>query len=92
MILFGVAAFIVLQTAIGLYVARKVGGSSNFIVAGRGLILPLAAATLMAQAVDTNATLGNTDLTAQFGFWAGASLPIGLALCLLLTGCSSLGR
>ena len=44
MILFGVAAFIVLQTAIGLYVARKVGGSSNFIVAGRGLILPLAAA------------------------------------------------
>ena len=87
MILFGVAAFIVLQTAIGLYVARKVGGSSsNFIVAGRGLVLPLAAATLMAQAVDTNATLGNTDLTAQFGFWAGASLPIGLALCLLLTG------
>jgi solute:Na+ symporter, SSS family len=30
--------------------------------------------------------LGNTDLTAQFGFWSGASLPIGLALCLLLTG------
>ena len=87
MILIGVAIFIVLQTAIGLYVARKVGGSStNFIVAGRGLILPLAAATLMAQAVDTNATLGNTDLTAQFGFWSGASLPIGLALCLLLTG------
>lgn len=87
MILIGVAAFIVLQTAIGLYVARKVGGSStNFIVAGRGLILPLAAATLMAQAVDTNATLGNTDLTAEFGFWAGASLPIGLALCLLITG------
>ncbi len=39
----------------------------------------------MAQSVDSNATLGNTDLAAEFGFWAGASLPIGLALCLFLT-------
>lgn len=82
-----VAVFIVLQLAVGLYVSKKVGGdSTNYIVAGRGLILPLAAATLMAQAVDSNATLGNTDLSAEFGFWAGASLPIGLALCLFLTG------
>lgn len=87
MILLGVAAFVILQTAVGLYVARRIAGSSkNFIVAGRGLILPLAACTLMAQAVDTNATLGNTDLTSQFGFWAGASLPIGLAICLVVTG------
>jgi hypothetical protein len=40
----------------------------------------------MGQAVDTNATLGNTDLAAAGGFWAGASLPIGLAICLGLTG------
>lgn len=58
MILIGVAAFIILMMAIGLWVARKIqGDSANYIVAGRGLILPLAAATLMAQAVDTNATL-----------------------------------
>ena len=61
------------------------GDSENYLVAGRGLVLPLAAATLMAQSVDSNATLGNTDLAAEFGFWAGASLPIGLALCLFLT-------
>ncbi|MBA3472658.1 MAG: sodium:solute symporter family protein [Rubrobacter sp.] len=86
-ILLVVGAFIVLQLTLGLYIARKVqGDSTNYIVAGRGLILPLAAATLMAQAVDSNATLGNTDLSAQFGFWAGASLPVGLALCLFLTG------
>ncbi len=24
-----------------------------------------------------NATLGNTDLAAEFGFWAGACLPLG---------------
>ena len=40
----------------------------------------------MGSAVDTNATLGNTDLAAEFGFWAGACLPLGLALCLFLTG------
>lgn len=87
MILLGVSTITLLIIALGLWAARKVkGDSENFIVAGRGLILPLAAATLMAQAADTNATLGNTDLASEFGFWAGASLPIGLALCLFLTG------
>jgi Na+/proline symporter len=86
-IVYGLAATIALMMAIGLYVAKKVQGDSiNYIVAGRGLILPLAAATLMAQSLDSNATLGNTDLTSSFGFWAGASLPIGLALCLFITG------
>ncbi len=69
-----------------MWAAKQVkGDSENYLVAGRGLVLPLAAATLMAQSVDSNATLGNTDLVAEFGFWAGASLPIGLALCLFLT-------
>jgi Na+/proline symporter len=40
----------------------------------------------MAQSLDSNATLGNTDLVASFGFWAGAALPLGLATCLFLTG------
>jgi solute:Na+ symporter, SSS family len=86
-ILLGVAFSVLVVVVVGLLVARRVDGdSTNFLVAGRNLALPFAAATLMGQAVDTNATLGNTDLTAGFGFWAGASLPIGLALCLLLTG------
>jgi len=87
MIILGVALSILLILAIGLVVARKVGGdSTKFLVAGRSLALPLTAAGLMGQAVDTNATLGNTDLTAAAGFWAGASLPIGLAICLVVTG------
>jgi Na+/proline symporter len=86
-ILIGVVVLLIATLGIGLWVSRKVKGNSvNYIVAGRSLILPLAAATLMAQSLDANATLGNTDLTAAFGFWAGASLPIGLALCLFLTG------
>ncbi|MGB0964337.1 MAG: sodium:solute symporter family transporter, partial [Mycobacterium sp.] len=87
MILLGVGVSIAVVTLVGFIVARKVGGdSSNFLVAGRMLPLWLVGAALMGQAVDTNATLGNTDLASQFGFWAGASLPLGLALCLLLTG------
>ncbi len=87
MILLGVGLSILIVLAIGLAVSRKVDGDSGrYLVAGRTLGLPLVAAGLMAQAVDSNATLGNTDLAYGFGFWAGASLPIGLALCLVLTG------
>jgi hypothetical protein len=83
----GVGATTLLVLFVGLVVSRKVAGdSTNFLVAGRALTLPLVAASLMGQAVDANATLGNTDLASSYGFWAGASLPIGLALCLALTG------
>ncbi len=83
----GIIAFLLATLGIGVWASKQIKGDSvNFLVAGRGLALPLAAATLMAQSVDSNATLGNTDLSSEFGFWAGASLPVGLALCLLLTG------
>ncbi|MGW0180287.1 sodium:solute symporter family protein [Nocardia sp. NPDC003345] len=87
MIILGIAISVFAVIGIGLLVSRKVDGDSvNFLVAGRSLGLPLVAAGLMGQAVDSNATLGNTDLSGSLGFWAGASLPLGLGLCLLLTG------
>ncbi|MEM9091045.1 MAG: sodium:solute symporter family protein [Cyanobacteria bacterium P01_F01_bin.53] len=83
----GIIAFLLGTLGIGVWASKQIKGDSvNFLVAGRGLALPLAAATLMAQSVDSNATLGNTDLSSEFGFWAGAALPIGLSLCLFLTG------
>ncbi|RDH77183.1 sodium:solute symporter [Mycolicibacterium moriokaense] len=87
MILLGVGISVALIVVIGFLVSKKVeGDSANFLVGGRSLPLILVSGALMGSAVDTNATLGNTDLTAEFGFWAGASLPLGLALCLLFTG------
>ena len=87
LLFWGIIVFLFATLAIGMWAAKQVkGDSENYLVAGRGLVLPLAAATLMAQSVDSNATLGNTDLATEFGFWAGASLPIGLALCLFLAG------
>jgi Na+/proline symporter len=83
----GIVVFLLGTLGIGVWASQQIKGDSvNFLVAGRGLALPLAGATLMAQSVDSNATLGNTDLSSEFGFWAGAALPIGLSLCLLLTG------
>ena len=83
----GILLFLFGILGIGVWAANEIKGDSvNYLVAGRSLTLPLAAATLMAQSVDANATLGNTDLAAEFGFWTGASLPLGLALCLFLTG------
>jgi len=83
----GIITFLLGTLGIGVWASKQIKGDSvNFLVAGRGLALPLAGATLMAQSVDSNATLGNTDLSSEFGFWAGAALPVGLSLCLLLTG------
>jgi solute:Na+ symporter, SSS family len=87
MIIAGVGLSVVLVVLVGMAVARRAGGDrGSFLVAGRAMALPLVAAGLMGQAVDTNATLGNTDLAAAGGFWAGYTLPLGLAICLLLTG------
>lgn len=87
MIIFGVSITVAVVLLVGILVARKIDGDSqNYLVAGRRLGLPLVFVSLIGAAVDSNATVGNTDLTSDFGFWAGASLAIGLALCLFLSG------
>ena len=87
MIIAGVAVFLLILTVSGVISARRVRGDcSNYLVAGRALPAVLVTAVLIAQPVDSNATIGNADLSAAFGFWAGAALPIGLAVCLLLMG------
>jgi len=86
-LLIGVGASVLLVLFVGMYVGKKVeGDSQNFLVAGRMLPVYLVAPALMVAAVDSNATVGNMDLSSTFGFWAGAPLAIGLAICLLLSG------
>ncbi len=87
MILLGVGISIAVVVLVGFLASKRIAGdSANFLVGGRTLPLILVGGALMGSAVDTNATLGNTDLAAEFGFWAGACLPLGLALCLFFTG------
>ena len=82
-----VAVFIAVTILVGVFAGKLVNRSGKrLIVAGKSLPLFLVGTMLAAQAVDGNSTLGNISLVFQFGFWAGAVIPIGLGVCLLLVG------
>lgn len=78
---------LILSFAVGVSAYFLVRGSAeNFFVAGRSLSLPIVSITLAAQAIDSNALLGNVDLSYKYSFWDGVVLPLGLSLSLILNG------
>ena len=82
-----IIGFLVLSLVVGVLTSRLVKKSSKrYMVAGKSLPLFFIATMLAAQSVDGNSSRGNAGLVYAFGFWGGAVLPIGLALCLYLTG------
>jgi Na+/proline symporter len=86
-IIVGVILFLVISATIGIVSGRLVRKDSRrFIVAGKSLPLVFVGTMLAAQSIDGNSSLGNSGLVYSFGFWAGATIPIGLGICLLLTG------
>jgi len=85
--LWPVVIFMAVSLAIGLYTYTQVQGSSKrYTVCGKSMPFLVVGTALAAQAIDGNATLGNTSLTFSTGFWAGAAIPIGLAASLLIVG------
>ncbi len=86
---YGIAiiGFLVVSLVIGSLTYKLVKKSGRrLIVAGKSLPLFLVGTMLAAQSIDGNSSLGNVALVYQFGFWAGAVIPIGLGICLILTG------
>jgi len=86
---FGIAiiGFLVLSIVVGTLTHKLVKKSSRrYMVAGKSLPLFFVGTMLAAQSIDGNSSLGNVALVYQFGFWAGAVIPIGLGACLILTG------
>ncbi len=82
-----VVVFMAISLAIGLYTFTKVQGSShNFTVCGKAMPFFIIGTALTAQAVDGNATLGNTSLTYSAGMWTGVMIPMGLAISLFVVG------
>jgi Na+/proline symporter len=82
-----VVIFMAISLAVGVYTYTKVRGSStNYTVCNKSLPFIVVGTTLLAQAVDGNATLGNVSLTYTSGIWTGLMIPIGLALSLFLVG------
>lgn len=81
-----IAAFIIITLVVGVFAGKLVKNSGKrLIVAGKSLPLVMVGTMLAAQAVDGNSSLGNVALVFEFGFWAGAVIPLGLGLCLLIT-------
>lgn len=82
-----VVVFLAISLAIGLYTYTRVRGSShNYTVCGKAMPFFIIGTALVAQAVDGNATLGNTSLTYSAGIWTGLMIPAGLAASLLIVG------
>lgn len=85
--LWPVVIFMAISLAIGLYTYTQVQGSSKrYTVCGKSMPFLVVGTALAAQAIDGNATLGNTSLTFSTGFWAGAAIPLGLAISLIVVG------
>ncbi len=81
-----IALFIVLTLVVGILTGKMVKQSGRrLIIAGKSLPLAMVGTMLAAQAVDGNSSLGNVALVFELGFWAGAVVPIGLGVCLLIT-------
>src|SRR5574341_1738484 len=82
-----VFGFLAVTVTVGVVAVKLVKKSSKrYMVAGKSLPLFFVGTMLAAQSIDGNSSLGNVSLVYQFGFWAGAVIPIGLAVCLILTG------
>ena len=47
------------------------GKAENFFVAGKSLPLFVVVMTLASQSIDSNALLGNADLSYKYHFWVG---------------------
>ena len=79
--------FLTVSFGLGIYAAFQVKGKTkSFIICAKTLPLWLVALMLTAQSMDANAGIGNVFLVGTGGFWAGAVIPIGLALCLFMVG------
>jgi SSS family solute:Na+ symporter len=82
-----ILAFVAATAAIGVLAVKLVKKSSKrYIVAGKSLPLFFVGTMLVAEAVDGNTSLGAVAGVFTGGFWGGAVLPLGLAICLVLTG------
>jgi hypothetical protein len=84
-----VIAFLALSLVFGILITKLVKKRSTYSSAGvLGKVLPIffIGTILAIQSIEGNSSLGSVSLVYQFGFWAGAIIPIGLAISLILTG------
>lgn len=81
-----VAIYLAINVAIGLWAARRVKNSTDYVVAGHKLPLFMVVATTFATWFGSETVLGTSSTFIQEGFGGIVADPFGAALCLILVG------
>ncbi|MEZ4985319.1 MAG: sodium:solute symporter family protein [Saprospiraceae bacterium] len=86
MLLGFIIAYLVLTILIGFWASRKVKTTQDFVIAGRGLPMALAATALFATWFGSETIMGASSEFVEGGLLAVIKDPYGAALCLFLVG------
>ena len=83
----GLGIYILTFVLVGIWMVTYVKGSGKrYIVCGKSMPLFFICTMLLAQCVDANCTMASAAGTYAGGFWLGFTYPLGLAMCLFITG------
>ena len=86
MLIWFVILYIAVSVAIGLYAARRVKTTSDYVVAGHHLPLPFIIATVFATWFGSETVLGIPAKFLNEGFRGIVADPFGSSMCLILVG------
>ena len=86
MLLLFISLYLLSNIAVGVWAARRVTTSQDFVLAGRGLSLPLAASVTFATWFGSETIMGAPAKFVNGGVPAIIEEPFGSALCLFLVG------
>jgi solute:Na+ symporter, SSS family len=81
-----VGLYVLLSIGIGVYAAKRVHSSTDYIVAGRRLPLHITTATVFATWFGSETVLGTSSTFIQEGMHGIVADPFGASLCLILVG------
>ncbi|MGE8941690.1 sodium:solute symporter family protein [Leptospira interrogans] len=85
-LLIGILGYVVVQFAIGIWVARNVKTTTDFLVAGRSLGLGLVAVSVFATFFGAEAIVGTSGSVYEDGLAGGRIDPFGYAVAIFITG------
>ena len=85
-IFIGVAVYIVIMIAVGIYAAKKTHSASEFMVAGRSLPLWLLTTTIVATWFGGGMMIGGAGAAYDDGLLGNIADPFGATVCLVLLG------
>ncbi|NCN89300.1 MAG: sodium:solute symporter [Gallionella sp.] len=86
MLIWFVVLYLLFSVGVGVYAARRVHTSRDFVVAGRNLPLPVVTATVFATWFGAETVLGISATFVQEGLGGVVADPFGASLCLILAG------